>query len=239
MRREILLGRDERPELKKYIVEMIAEIVNNAWMIDEHEHKVYDHGVLFQDLSDVFPIMDFTTEAELSQYAPGQELLDFCVEIANKAYDRRIEDLGEEIMSKLEQQVMLSAVNDKWQDHLQLVEYIREGIGLRGYGQMDPLIAYKRETFDLFEQTLKAIRDQAVRMIYQAKLQIQQAPEPEMIRMDDSADLSPSQPNKPAQAQPQGAVDWKHVGRNDPCPCGSGKKFKACHYQKLREQGVI
>jgi len=241
MRREILLGRDERPELRKYIRELITEVVNNAWMVDENGKREYDHEVLFEDLSGIFPIMDYCTAQDLAKYPPGPELIQFCVEQAEKAYDKRIEELGDDVMRMLEQQVMLRAVNDKWQDHLQMVEYIREGIGLRGYGQIDPLIAYKRETFDLFENTLRAIRDQAVRMIYQAQIQRPQTPEPEMMRIDEEADAKAiAEAASPrAASKPTGSIDWKRVGRNDPCPCGSGKKFKSCHYPELRAQGVI
>ena len=152
---------------------------------------------------------------------------------------------------------MLRAVNDHWMSHLQMVEYIREGIGLRGYGQVDPLVAYKRETYDLFQHTLKDIRDQAVRMIYRAQVQREQEPvmeEPMMMRLEDEIPNEPSVTGitgygpvshtpappggKAAQADPS-SVDWKRVGRNDPCPCGSGKKFKSCHYPQLRAQGVI
>jgi preprotein translocase subunit SecA len=237
MRREILIGKDERAELKRYIEEMIAEIVGNAWVIDEQERKVYDYELLYEDLCEIFPLVDFATASDLEAHQPGPDLIDYSVELAFQAYDRKTEELGDDIMKQLEQHVMLRAVNDKWMDHLQMVDYIREGIGLRGYGQMDPLIAYKRETFDLFETTLKQIRDQAVRTIYHAQIQREAAPQPAMERMDDGAAPSRSAPTPAVTST--GEVDWRKVGRNDPCPCGSGKKFKACHYPSLRAQGVI
>ena len=162
-----------------------------------------------------------------------------------------MDDLGDDVSRMIEQQVMLRAVNDHWMTHLQTVEYIREGIGLRGYGQIDPLVAYKRETFDLFQKTLRDIRDQAVRMVYHARVQIEQAPPPQMMRMEDADETAPALEGGSVPMAPVGMpvlsgdgkapsnVDWTKVGRNEPCPCGSGKKFKACHYPKLREQGVI
>ena len=248
-RREILLGKDVRPDLTKQIDDLIAEMVDNAWVIDENENRVYDHGLLYEDLSDVFPIIDYATRSELEQYQPGPQLVQFVQEVAHRAYAARVEELGNELMTMIEQQVMLRAVNDKWMDHLQTVEYIREGIGLRGYGQVDPLVAYKRETFDLFNNTLKHIRDQAVRMIYRA--QVQQAPPPDiqMMRMEDQpymentdASNSAVSPVVASNGKNDGYlkdVDWSKVGRNDPCPCGSGKKFKSCHYASLRAEGVI
>ena len=158
-------------------------------------------------------------------------------------------------MKLLEKHVLLRAVNDRWMEHLQTIEYIREGIGLRGYGQTDPLIAYKKETYDTFQTTLKNIRDQASRMIFHLRAQqqqeIQQYEEeqdatPLMFNMDE---LPPElQEQHGVQTQPAptaispvvlGNIDWTRVGRNDVCPCGSGKKFKACHYPTLRAEGVI
>jgi len=142
-------------------------------------------------------------------------------------------------MPKIEQYVMLHSVNDCWMAHLQMIDYIREGIGLRGYGQTDPLIAYKRETHDLFEHTERAIQDQSVRMAYVAQVrreEPEQRQQPKMLRVDGEA----ARPN--GQADPGFNPDtqnWSKVGRNDPCPCGSGKKFKACHYGELRSKGVI
>ncbi len=234
MRREILLGKDVRTELRGQVQEIIAEVVENAWMLDDHDQRVYDYHVLFEDLSEIFPIFDHATVADLEKHQPGPELVAFCDELAMKAYDQRVETLGDEVMREVETQVMLRAVNDRWMDHLQTVEYIREGINLRSYGQVDPLVAYKRETFNTFTQTQAAIRDQAVRMIFSARIEMQQqAPEPQMVRMDDAP--APAQNGEVNLA----TVDWKRVGRNDPCPCGSGKKFKSCHYSELRAKGEI
>ena len=255
-RREIMLGKDVRSELQDQVRSLIEDVVNNAWMVDEDGKQEYDYQVLFEDLSEIFPIIDYASLKDLEQHTPGPDLVAFCQQKAIEAYDRRIADLGDEVMRLLERQVMLIAVNDHWQHHLQAVEYIREGIGLRGYGQVDPLVAYKRETFDAFQHTLKDIRAQAVKAVYQAQVRMeqpqqQQAPEPQMVRMDAAAAAQ----MVPATAGTFGGgssgdgkangkvdlsrIDWSRVGRNDPCPCGSGKKFKACHYPELRAQKVI
>src|ERR1044072_7398525 len=176
---------------------------------------------------------------------PGPDLIQLCQQKSLEAYDAKVEALGEEIMRMIEQQVLLRAVNDKWMEHLQTVEYIREGIGLRGYGQVDPLVAYKRETYDTFQTTLRGIREQAVTHIFHAQVQIERQAEPQapmMMRMDPEALESEASQQGPLPASATAnldGIDWKRVGRNDPCPCGSGKKFKACHYPQLREQGVI
>jgi len=255
LRREILLGKDIRKELKTYIRDLIVEVVGNAWMIEEDGTKVYDHSVLYEDLNEVFPLVDYATIAELEAYQPGPDLIKFLQDVAETAYDAKVAETGE-TMKLLEKHVLLRAVNDRFMEHLQTIEYIREGIGLRGYGQTDPLIAYKKETYDTFQTTLKNIRDQASRMIFH--LQARQEPQLEQYEEEqDSAPLMFNLDDISPELQEQhglltqsatataiapvalGNIDWKRVGRNDPCPCGSGKKFKACHYATLRQEGVI
>jgi preprotein translocase subunit SecA len=251
-RREILLGKDCRADLKQQVQESVAEHVGEAWMIEEDGTQVFDHHVLFDDLNEIFPLVDYATVAELEQHQPGPDLIEFCQQKALEAYDAKVEAMGEEIMRMIEQQVLLRAVNDKWMEHLQTVEYIREGIGLRSYGQVDPLVAYKRETYDTFQGTLRGIREQAVTHIFHAQVQIERQPEapvPQMLRMDPEAieaeatrmggTATATVTAPTASLVDTGQIDWKRVGRNDPCPCGSGKKFKSCHYPQLRAQGVI
>jgi preprotein translocase subunit SecA len=253
-RREILLGeKDVRTDLKGQIDELVADVCENAWMIDEKEGRIFDYEVLYEDLAEYFPVIDYCTLADLEAHKPGEDLIAFVQDIAHQAYDAKLEGYGDELMKVLEQHVALRAVNDKWQDHLQVTEYIREGIGLRSYGQVDPLVAYKRETYDMFQNTLKGIRDQAVRMIFRAEIsQPQTAPPPAMMRMEDedmdnaalemTTDATSAVSPVVTVGQPNGYlgdIDWKRVGRNDACPCGSGKKFKACHYPSLRSEGVI
>ncbi len=261
LRREILLGKEVREDLRDYVKEVVVETVGNAWMIEEDGTRVYDHSVLFEDLNEVFPLVDYATVADLEQHQAGAGLEEYVQELAMQAYDAKAEQVGES-MRELERWSMLKAVNDKWMEHLQTVEYIREGIGLRGYGQVDPLVAYKRETYDTFQSTLKDIRNQAATMIFHLQIA------PSVPRLYDEAmsgllpgldqDLPPELSDEygfpthpsdvPNAAAPAMAVaspadlsklDWARVGRNDPCPCGSGKKFKQCHYPQLRAEGVI
>jgi preprotein translocase subunit SecA len=139
---------------------------------------------------------------------------------------------------------MLQAINDRWMDHLQLLDYVREGIGLRSYGQVDPLIAYKRETYDLFQNTITSIRNQAVKYIFRAMPMNQN--ERFATEIDPTENIAGTDVVLAANVEPTGVPgDWpddvnpKLVGRNDVCPCGSGMKFKNCHYSILRETGLI
>jgi preprotein translocase subunit SecA len=241
MRREILLGKDCREELKANIADLMAETAENAWMIDETEGRVFDYQVLWEDLNEIFPVVDYATVSDLEGHAPGQPTADYITELANEAYDAKVANLGEETMRLLETQVMLRAVNDAWMEHLQTIEYIREGIGLRGYAQIDPLIAYKRETYDAFNRTLRKIRDEAVKLVFRAQITMEPAAgatesAPAMEKMEIEAAVSVN-PNDPLAGVSE--EKWKKLGRNDTCLCGSGKKFKACHYPSLRQMGVI
>jgi preprotein translocase subunit SecA len=261
LRREVLLGKDVRTELVEYVQSVVADTVENAWMLEDDGTRVYDHSVLFEDLSEIFPIIDYTSIGELEKFPPGPELLDHAKKLAEEAYQAKVQQTGEETMRFMERQVLLRAVNDRWMDHLQTVEYIREGIGLRGYGQVDPLVAYKRETFDTFQTTLKQIRDQASKLIFHIRANPAIFPDA-LPQPNDSFDFTVNSDefdanNLPVEDQESRGVrlvsateqplteaelkniDWKRVGRNDPCPCGSGKKFKECHYRLLRSEGVI
>ncbi|MBS1709568.1 MAG: preprotein translocase subunit SecA [Armatimonadetes bacterium] len=244
MRREVLLGESSRTELKKGVVEVVGEIVHSGWFEDE-EGSGYASDEVYEKLNNLFPLIDLVTLSEFEQVEPGEQLVAFATESALKAYDQKVEAYGEEVMSRLEQHVMLRAVNDRWMEHLQMIDYIREGIGLRGYGQVDPLVAYKKETYDLFQHTLKAIRDQAVNMLFQAQIRFEEpveeaAAEPmAMMRMEDDAPAAIASSGAPAADFDLDKVDWKVVGRNDACPCGSGKKFKSCHYPIVRSMGII
>ncbi len=257
LRREILLGKDVRTELKTYIKDLVREMVDNAWMVEEDGSRVYDHAVLYEDLNEIFPLVDYATIADLEKFEPGPALADELISIAEKAYDSKIAEAGPDMLS-IERWVLLKAINDKWMEHLQTVEYIREGIGLRGYGQVDPLVAYKRETYDTFQNTLKTIRDSASRTLFMVRVQSRAQLEaledqlgienlstpaldglsPELIEQDGVNTVAAGA-TAVATVKNLDAVDWSRVGRNDLCPCGSGKKFKECHYKTLRESGVI
>ncbi len=234
LRREVLLGKDVREELRGYLTELADSVVEDAWMIEEDGSRVYDYSVLFEDLNEVFPLVDYATSADLEAFSPGPELAAKIRDIMFEAYDAKVDVVHDEQMRHLEQYVLLQAVNDRWMQHLQTIEYIREGIGLRSYGQIDPLVAYKRETYDTFQSTLKGIRDDACRMVFSLM------PNPQIDRVlgfDNGEAADPTGENLPVVDLDK--VDWSRVARNDACPCGSGKKFKACHYPILREQQVI
>lgn len=135
---------------------------------------------------------------------------------AERAYLAKEQAVGPDTMRQLERVVVLRVIDQKWMDHLDAMDDLREGIGLRAYGQKDPLLEYQSEAYDMFEQMKQAITEDVVRLMF--KLEV--VKEPEQPRHA----VLPMGGEKPATKVRQG----KKVGRNDPCPCGSGKKYKKC-----------
>lgn len=242
MRREILLGKPCRDEITKGIGAFIAETVEAGRTMDfDTGDFVFDHEKVYERLNEMMPLVDHITPSEFSAIPYGQEMVTQLTAIAGQEYEDKRAKNGDELFQELERQVMLRAVNDAWMEHLKMIDYIREGIGLRGYGQTDPLVAYKKETFDLFQHTLKQIRDQAVKMVFYAQIRTEQ---PQAIQAEFASEDAPmamvALEDEPAMKEIDvDSVDWSRVGRNDACPCGSGKKFKQCHYPELRASGKI
>lgn len=249
-RREILLGKDCDADIRFAIQEVVKTICNGGNTVDlDTGMPHYDHAKVYEQLNEMFPLIDHMSLSEFENIEPS-DVAEEMVGLALHLFEEKEKSIGKDIMSEIERHVMLRSVNDKWMDHLQMIDYVREGIGLRGYGQTDPLVAYKRETYDLFQHTQQAIRDQAVRMIFLAQVQVEQpAPQqleqvPQMMRVEDdngTGTATAPRPSAVALKEPTdlSSIDWTRVGRNDACPCGSGKKFKSCHYPELRAKGVI
>ncbi len=147
----------------------------------------------------------------------AEEVADLAFEEAEDAYRRRTEELGSEIIAAVERSVMLSVIDNKWREHLAEMDYLRSGIGLRAMGQRDPLTEYQREAYDLFADMVESVKRDAVRYLFHVKATKPRRPAVSALRPGPSR---PIQPSRAGQSK---------VGRNAPCPCGSGKKYKRCH----------
>jgi len=130
-----------------------------------------------------------------------------------------------------ERMLMLQIVDTHWKDHLLAMDHLKEGIGLRGYGQRDPLVEYKKESFGLFEDLMSRIEEDTLRFLFllQPVEEKKQAEQIEKRRRHAEFVMSQQSNNNGDGAPRQAKRDASKVGRNDPCPCGSGKKFKKCH----------
>jgi preprotein translocase subunit SecA len=152
-----------------------------------------------------------------------QELLQRVNDATKAHFNSKVERYGEPMMRMAEKRILLQTLDRLWKDHLLSLDHLRQGIYLRGYGQRDPLNEYKQEAFTLFEQLLFMLREQVVSGISHIEIHIASPPQsfPKAILSD--------QPSVLADETAQSSFSQQKVGRNDPCPCGSGKKFKHCH----------
>jgi preprotein translocase subunit SecA len=146
------------------------------------------------------------------------------------AYDRKEKELGPELMRFLEKNFMLQVIDHHWKDHLLGMDHLRDGIGLRGYGQKDPLIEYKREGYDLFAGMMERIKSDTIERLFlvQAVREGERSAPPPPVLSRPQPKLTLNRGEEPVSAPTVHRTDDK-VGRNDPCPCGSGKKYKKCH----------
>jgi preprotein translocase subunit SecA len=151
-----------------------------------------------------------------------------------EAYDRREQDLTPELMRFLEKTFMLQIIDHHWKDHLLGMDHLRDGIGLRGYGQKDPLIEYKREGYDLFSGMMERVKSDTLDRLFHVQAVRNEAqptappPPPPVISRPQPA-LILNRGEEPVAAKTAVHRSDEKVGRNDPCPCGSGKKYKKCH----------
>lgn len=146
-------------------------------------------------------------------------LKDMLLKTAKSYYEQREEEFGSEMMREIERVALLRVVDSKWIDHIDAMEQLKNGISLRAYGQHDPVVEYKFEGFDMFEEMIAAIREDTLKLIYHARI------EKPVERVQVAKPIEPAGDGTaaPAQRKAKGKV-----GRNDPCPCGSGKKYKKC-----------
>jgi preprotein translocase subunit SecA len=165
---------------------------------------------------------------------------DLIIEEAHKFYSRKEEMLSSELMARLERYAVLHVIDEKWKDHLREMDDLKEGIGLRAYGQKDPLLEYKGEAFNLFISLVEEIRNQIVSFCFKffpqepEEIQERRIPVQRMNMVKDSTGNMGMQQGGGSdegakRGKPQPIKAEAKVGRNDLCPCGSGKKYKHCH----------
>ena len=159
--------------------------------------------------------------------ADKQDVAEEIFNIALRTYEAKEAQYGAPMMRELERVVMLRVVDEYWMDNIDAMDDLKQGITLRAYGQHDPVIAYKEEGFQMFEAMVEAIREETVKRMFMVQLRPQQ----EIKRQRVAKELSISAPDKTVKKQPVRNAAAK-VGPNDPCPCGSGKKYKKCCMQK-------
>ncbi|MDD4715168.1 MAG: preprotein translocase subunit SecA [Oscillospiraceae bacterium] len=223
-RRQVLDGED----LKASIENMIAGVLSNAVHSSFGERKhltAEDWNAVKAPFVDMFlgkGEMEYTMEelAEHTEHDLEEDLLQRAMEV----YNKKEESLGVPLMRELERVVTLRVVDEYWMDHIDAMQELRQGIGLRAYGQTDPVVEYKREGYDMFQQMIDAIRNETVRRIFLARVQNNAVQREKVARVTNEAGSNDETAPKKQPIRRKGPK----IGPNDPCPCGSGKKYKKC-----------
>jgi len=228
-RRDVLAGED----LKGSVLEMIEEQVEGIvdLFVDEKTHpEDWDlkglQDAIYQQFSFRCPL-PFDGRDGLRP----ERLKEWVIEKAKEVYEKKEEEIGTPLLRHLEKMLMLHAVDYHWKDHLLAIDQLKEGIGLRGYAQKDPRIEYQREAYQMFLEMLERIKKDTVQKLF--AVQIAREKEVKELRAERQQRLILSRGTEPGGESEDGRGvtvrrEGKKVGRNDPCPCGSGKKYKKC-----------
>ena len=229
-RRLVLEGEDIGVQVSQFMADTISAYVQAATAQGFSED--WNLAELWTALKLVYPI-SFTPEDLISEVgsigALEAEFLEARVlDDAAKAYKKREEDLGTEVLRELERKVLLSVLDRKWREHLYEMDYLQEGIGLRAMAQRDPLVEYQREGYELFSAMMDAIKEELASLVFNVEVTIEGDGSEVKARGVDEKPKS-QMPLQYTGADENGVTVSGDVSRNSPCPCGSGKKYKRCH----------
>jgi preprotein translocase subunit SecA len=216
-------------EMRERYLTMLEELITEAideYCGEENNPNLWDIEGLYQHLYTIFPVPENITVETLESFETLNELETAVIEAAHQAYERKIAELGE-FVRMAEQRVMLRAIDMHWQRHLTELDVLREGIGLVSIAQRDPLVEYKRESFSMFNEMRGEIRKQAVQDLFRAQINVVQ-------RQPVRRQMQTVRPGATETAKPEPVRASNKLGRNDLCWCGSGKKYKHCHYKTDR-----
>ncbi|MEO8035276.1 MAG: preprotein translocase subunit SecA [Acidobacteriota bacterium] len=236
LRRSILEGR----EGKEYILNAADEIVE--YLVDTHvpedPNQPADAVELNAELFDFFGVDLAGAKVDLDSMK-RDEIKDLVVAAVNRRYEEKEATVGAEVMRLHQRYLLLQVIDQQWKEHLLMLDHLKEGIGLRGYGQRDPLIEYKKESFELFQEMMERIQDRVVKYLWRIDVVVERDEAQQQPRESERDRIQKTLPQAPRQqpmyfSGPQGSQapakrSQDKVGRNDPCPCGSGKKYKKCH----------
>ncbi|MGI6327945.1 MAG: preprotein translocase subunit SecA [Dethiobacteria bacterium] len=231
-RRQVLEGEN----LRDNIMHMVEEIIDASLAVyagekpDEEERDL--KGLLRYAEKIYLPVGSLIYE-EL-KVLEHEDLREKLLQEASNFYDRRETEMGAEVMRELERVVLLRTVDSKWMEHIDAMHELRQGVWLRAFGQRDPLIEYRYEAYEMFQEMIHSIQEEVVRLLYHLK--VTRAPERERaaiptanLKQENAGAMNEAKGTaKETAAVKKKPVTVKKVGRNDPCPCGSGKKYKKC-----------
>jgi preprotein translocase subunit SecA len=229
LRKQLLEGEDQKAYLMGIADEILADLVEQHAHEDTHPQE-WDLEGLHTAVLRQFGF-DYRAEGIDPMEMGSKALEDALIEKAHEKYDTKEAVIGEKAMRYHERMIMLQIVDSHWKDHLLAMDHLKEGIGLRGYAQKDPLVEYKKESYELFEGLMSRIEEDTLRFLFllQPVEEKKQAEQIERRQRRQEMVMSQNQQGGDGDgAGRQAKRDAAKVGRNDPCPCGSGKKFKKC-----------
>jgi preprotein translocase subunit SecA len=229
-RRELLSGASLKADVLDMCDALIEDIAaahgNNEIDPAEWDWKAIDDAFFKQ--FKFRPGLNAQTEFDGNPIHGSDDLIDVATERVHQLYDQRETEFTEPVMRQIEKIVMLQTLDALWKDHLLAMDHLKEGIGLRGYAQVNPLVEYQKEGFTMFEALMAVMQQDVVEKVFSVQVQRQQdveqiqQPKPQRVVMSHGGESEAAAP-APAKREAD------KVGRNDPCPCGSGKKYKRCH----------
>jgi preprotein translocase subunit SecA len=209
-----------------------AESVEEQWDLDALEKTLREEWQLEVPLK---------AQVESSQEATDEDIVEAVCAAADASYHAKVEMVGVTQFGNFSRMVLLQAIDTHWRDHLSALDYLRQGIHLRGYAQKNPKQEYKREAFELFSQLLDVVKLEVTRLLMTVRIQNPEEVAQAAVAIEERAEhltnVTYTHPNddgsvsqdSAATGQPLSEQQMQRTGRNDPCPCGSGKKFKLCH----------
>ncbi len=235
-RRKVLEGADLRDTLMDFIEKEVASAVDAYCPPGVHPDD-WDTSALFNAVNEIFPLIWYFKPEDLSGKR-RDELIKLLVQTGKRIYEDREKEFGYEMMRQIERHFMLDVINRKWREHLANMDFLREGIGLRGYAGVNPIYVYAKEADELFHGMLGSIREEVLKIMYRVQIKPRETMptrrvyrdlhegraelnDPEVI--DDSSAVRSAVGRTAVQQRKR-----EKIGRNDPCPCGSGKKYKKC-----------
>ncbi|MCG4579971.1 preprotein translocase subunit SecA [Clostridium cochlearium] len=218
-RSEVLEGADLKDQIQEMIKDVISSVVDSHISGIEEEFKE-ELSKLIKFLEDIFLPKDYVKVEDLESLS-NDEIKEKLYDIAKNIYADKEEEFGSEQMRDIERVILLRVVDTKWMDHIDNMDHLKQGIGLRAYKQQDPVQAYQFEGSQMFDEMIYNIKMDTVRYLF--RVQIQKAPEREQVAKETSTNQGGDDTLKkqPIRKEPK-------IGRNDLCPCGSGKKYKNC-----------
>jgi preprotein translocase subunit SecA len=239
-RDQILDGADLRAEALEYLENAVESMVSTHCVSDVEEE--WDLDSLVTDISTTWPTQ--VTAADLAGYTQVDQVIDHLVAEGTARYTQREAELGDTTMREVERQVMLRIIDQRWREHLYEMDYLKEGINLRAMGQRDPLTEWQREGYEMFGELMAAVSQDFVKYVMHVQVVVNE-PAPRVTDVQesgpaDSEERSPTRsvsstlPSAPKAASQRSTTpvvksEAERIGRNDPCHCGSGKKYKLCH----------